>query len=61
MNNPNYTRGINAILKTDKDHLKSSIRLAFESALLATKGERTTVSGRVFRALQSNAGIARSY
>jgi hypothetical protein len=54
-----YTTGINAVLKTDRDHLKSSVRLAFERALLATKGVRTKVSGKVYRALQSNTGIRR--
>lgn len=54
----NHSNGLSNILKHDKDHLKTALRLAFERGLYATNGEKTKLSGRVYRSLQSSIGIA---
>lgn len=56
----NYSNGLSSILKHERDHLKTALRLAFERGLYATKGEKSKLSGRVYRCLQSNIGIAYS-
>lgn len=47
---------MNNFLQSEKDHLKTTTRLAFERALAVTT-ERNKVTGKVYRALHTSVGI----